>query len=185
MATDLIHKPADVAVVWFIEYDAIAGEDPTSRAVLFTKAGGQLALRNLDLAAHRSLFSSHVYRNIEIPVHADSLAARLSNALAPFFSNPEKHTNLQRHNSWALEDDEWSGVQEGFVDVFNLALTLKSDLLVGTHKYAVLHFPPRSTFMEVRMQAESRAGDRTVDVPGMLRYSSASSLQWLFTERRV
>ncbi|KAA8652426.1 uncharacterized protein ATNIH1004_001330 [Aspergillus tanneri] len=126
-----------------------------------TIAGGQLTVRNLDLAAHRSLFKSEAYLEIQVPFHAGTLATRLFNALDPLIQKSgDSSTPDPDGFPRPLNADERNMVIDGFTDIFRDALTLKADLLASTCQYALAFFSPLSEYMGNIMEAETREGCR-------------------------
>ncbi|KAF9888241.1 hypothetical protein FE257_008810 [Aspergillus nanangensis] len=113
---------------------------------------GDLALRNLDLAARSSFFKSEDYLNIQIPCRAETLANRLTNVIAALLETAD------------LNEEERQEVYEGLVDIFKLVLTLKADLVASSGRYTAVLFSPGSDFLVRWMDAESKEGFQRKDV---------------------
>ncbi|KAF9887625.1 hypothetical protein FE257_009718 [Aspergillus nanangensis] len=122
--------------------------------------GKKNTLRNLDIAAHRSLFDSDDYKEIQIPARAEILAARLSGAIAPFFGQSGDSIKDSKEIDFLEENcpDPWTMLRDRLTDIFKLALGLKADLVATPSRYKMVLFASGTEYIEDCMHLEDREG---------------------------
>ena len=109
--------------------------------------GGEIALRNLDFAAHRSLVDGHHFKSSYLPRRAARLADRLLEALEPFII--VKGANKRRPR-----------LKQDLEFIFLCALSIKTEALISKDMFETTWPMPQSEFQELSMETEPLA---TVD----------------------
>jgi hypothetical protein len=121
---------------------------------------GAVTLRNLDLGARVALTKSVSFRQQRIPETAKALAVKLSQTLAPFFSNtseaPEE-SDWDGFATWRDDKDEWTDRRKRLTQMFKFALETKSDSCLNIQDYEMLIYPPGTKFDKKTMEVETRS----------------------------
>jgi hypothetical protein len=111
-------------------------------------------VRNLDFAAHTSLFQDNFFQQHVIPAKASVLADRLIRTLDPLFAQK----GLEDSDRGAVE--EWSNKRERLEDVFEHALRIKAEATVSKDLFEMALYSPGTAFDKEVMEAETMEGDR-------------------------
>jgi hypothetical protein len=121
---------------------------------------GAITVRNLDLAARAALTKSNVFREHKILNTAKNLAIKLSQTLAPFFSDtPEsvQETDWDGFATWHDDKEEWMDRRKRFAQMFKFALETKADSCLNIQDYEMLIYPPGTIFNKKTMEVETTA----------------------------
>lgn len=116
---------------------------------------GDIALRNLDFAAHTSLIEDEFFQSHVIPARASVLADRLIHILIPLFVNPD-----------GLEDPDdevirtWSAKRSPLEEAFESALRIKAQATVSKDLFEMVLYSPGTIFDQDVMVSESMDGGR-------------------------
>lgn len=128
---------------------------------------GEIALRNLDFAAHTSLIEAEFFQQHIIPAKAKVLADRLSDTLASVLSTEEgpgdSHSTVLR---------SWSTKKSQIVEIFELASRIKAKATVRKDWFEMVFYAPGSLFDKDVMEAETMEGDGA-----MVPFSTASEVK--------
>lgn len=116
---------------------------------------GDVALRNLDFAAHASLIEDEFFQRHVIPARASLLADRLIRTLTPLFVNSE-----------VLEDPDdevirtWSAKRSPLEEAFESALRIKAQATLSKDLFEMVLYSPGTIFDQDAMVPESMDGGR-------------------------
>ncbi|GFG09689.1 hypothetical protein IFM5058_04551 [Aspergillus udagawae] len=137
---------------------------------------GEVALRNLDFAAHQSLFKGPLFQDNILPRQAESLACRLSKLLSRLFRNDESvavHSagsygvpSADRFHTWGVGERIWISTRDKMIKIFQLALEMKYKFMLSTYQFEAVLYPPRTPFQPEQMKPETMQGSE------MTRYAS-------------
>jgi hypothetical protein len=147
-------------------------------------ADGEVALRNLDFAAHKSLIEQHLFQNHIIPQKAIVLADRVTRALSPLTAWDTQLDKEVHINAFEKLSEE----KTQLVEVFDQALRLKAKVVVSKNLFEMVMYPPGTPFDKDLMVAESmerhRAQQPFHDVP-MVRLCLLPSLHVYEHDRKL
>ncbi|KAF2181358.1 hypothetical protein K469DRAFT_713793 [Zopfia rhizophila CBS 207.26] len=135
------------------------------RELILTQ-GGIVALRNLDLLAHKSLISEHYFDLDIIMSKSKELASLLSNTLAPFLTPSSPVIgDSEVTDEDVLEPDFFAVVPaaESFPEVFARALRLKSKLFLSQKRYQFIFPQPGDEFSPETMKENGQSYDEYVE----------------------
>jgi len=82
------------------------------------------------------------YEEIQVPRKAAVLAARLSNALAPFFEIHDVGSEYTEFKTWGEETAVWKDRRDCFIRIFEIALKLKILTTASIQQYEFVVYPP-------------------------------------------
>ena len=122
---------------------------------------GAVVLRNLDLAARDAMTKNNVFRQQKIPETAKTLAVRLSQALAPLFSDTPgspQESDWDGFATWRDDREEWMDRRKRFTQMFGFALQTKADSCLNIQDYEMLIYPPGTIFDRRTMEVEINTG---------------------------
>jgi hypothetical protein len=129
---------------------------------------GEVALRNLDFAAHQSLFKGPLFQDNILPRQAESLACRLSKLLSRLFRNDESvavHSagsygvpSADRFYTWGVGERIWISTRDKMIKIFQLALEMKYKFMLSTYQFEAVLYPPRTPFLPEQMKPETMQG---------------------------
>jgi hypothetical protein len=114
-------------------------------------------LRNLDLAARRDLTLSDAFREEQIPTTARELSIKLSDVLAPLFTDVDR-TDWDGFSTWGDDESSWEGRRAHGIQMFTAALTIKADLLLNIEDYEPIIYSPGTLFDEKTMETDGWDG---------------------------
>lgn len=112
-------------------------------------------MRNLDFAAHTSLFQSDFFQRHVIPAKASVSADRLIRTLNPLFAQEE---GLEDSDREAVEG--WSNKRTRLKEVFEHALRIKTQATVSKDLFEMALYSPETPFDKEVMEAETMEGDK-------------------------
>ncbi|EAW21201.1 uncharacterized protein NFIA_063620 [Aspergillus fischeri NRRL 181] len=129
---------------------------------------GEVALRNLDFAAHQSLFNGTLFQDNILPRQAESLACRLSKLLSRIFRNDDSivvHSagsygvpSAHRFYTWGVNERVWMSTRDKMIKIFQLALEIKYKFMLSTYQFEAVLYPPRTPFLAEQMKPETVEG---------------------------
>ena len=141
--------------------------------ILEVAIDGANCVRNLDLSARNALVKDIAFRR-GLPKKADELSIRLSQTLAPIFSQKNEVSLKETWDGFALWDhdcDEWQERRALLVEIFTKALEVKADSILNNVDYEIVTYPPGTKYDKTTMAVETIEG--TVD----LKDHSSSRIQ--------
>jgi hypothetical protein len=140
---------------------------------------GEVALRNLDFAAHQSLFNGTLFQKNILPRQAESLACRLSKLLSRVFRNDDSivvHSagsygvpSVHRFYTWGVGERIWMSTRDKMIKIFQHALEIKYKFMLSTYQFEAVLYPPRAPFLEEQMQPETAEGCRLTTSASTMR----------------
>jgi hypothetical protein len=129
---------------------------------------GEVALRNLDFAAHQSLFDGTLFQKNILPRQAESLACRQSKLLSRIFRNDDSivvHSagsygvpSVHRFYTWGVGERIWMSTRDKMIKIFHLALEIKYKFMLSTYQFEAVLYPPRTPFQKEQMEPETAEG---------------------------
>lgn len=122
--------------------------------------GGILALRNLDLGVLDSLIKSKQFREITVLEEAETMAIRLTQVLAPLFSDTpgDLEEEFDGFATWRHDEDECKERKRRLIDLFTTALKTKADSCLNLEVYEMVIFPPGAKYDPLTMMVETMEG---------------------------
>lgn len=135
--------------------------------LLIISKDGKKSLRNLDFAAHYSLFSGTLFQEYIIPKKAEELANRLSRTLSPFFAAEnceQKELGLSFQissdyfNTWGSEESIWTARRDKLLHIFKDALKIKYEFVTSSYQFEVALYQPQTPFDSDQMTPETMEG---------------------------
>jgi hypothetical protein len=112
-------------------------------------------VRNLDFAAHTSLFQDDTFQQHAIPAKASILADRLICTLNPLFAQKEILEDSHREVV-----EEWSNKRMHLEKVFEHALKIKAQATVSKDLFEMALYSPGTPFGKEVTEAETVEGGR-------------------------
>jgi hypothetical protein len=122
------------------------------------EAGDPPLLRNIDFAAHESLFEGKYFEESILSKKTQELALTFSNLLKTLIVGSSPGDPI---TSGTVSTDMWSEDYEdlaGREELFKQALRLKKDLMLSPGRYEMRTFNPGTIFDPTNMKAESNDG---------------------------
>jgi hypothetical protein len=122
---------------------------------------GALAPRNLDLAALHSFIKADSFQQNIVINKAAGLAIRLSQVLAPLFSdspNAPSEKGLDGFATWRENTEDWKARQDRMTEMFRCALMAKAGSCLNLEKYEMLTHAPGTRFDKSSMSVETMEG---------------------------
>jgi hypothetical protein len=109
------------------------------------------------------LIKSRNFRQQKIPETAKALAIKLSQTLAPLFSDtPEDavedaaEADWDGFATWRDNKEEWMDRRKRFTQMFKFALETKADSTLNIQDYEMLIYPPGTIFNKKTMEVDTR-----------------------------
>ncbi|GFF88428.1 hypothetical protein IFM60648_08386 [Aspergillus lentulus] len=140
---------------------------------------GEVALRNLDFAAHQSLFDGKLFQDNILPRQAESLACRLSKLLSRIFRNDDSivvHSagsygvpSVHRFYTWGVGERIWMSTRDRMIKIFQLALEIKYKFMLSTYQFEAVLYPPGTPFLEEQMEPETAEGSKLTTSASTMR----------------
>lgn len=118
------------------------------------RADGEIALRNLDFAAHTSLIEEDFFQQHVIPARASVLADRIIRTLAPFFPLPDDVEDIED----AQVISTWSAKRVPLAEVVESALRIKAYVTLSTDLFEMVLYSPSTSFDQEVMMPEAMDG---------------------------
>ena len=118
-------------------------------------SAGNIALRNLDLAARRRLISTKVFQE-QILGTAKTLSIRLSHILAPLFAEDsrQEEKDWDQFATWGDDKSFWNNRRGYSIEMFTAALKMKADLQLNIEDYEPIIYPTGTLFDKETMELE-------------------------------
>jgi hypothetical protein len=116
---------------------------------------GAATLRNLDLAARDAMTKSSIFRQQKIPAIAKSFAIKISQILAPLFSDTpdrKEEKDWDGFATWRDDKQEWTDRRTRFTQMFKFALETKADSCLNIQDYELVIYPPGTMFDKRTME---------------------------------
>ncbi|KIM93110.1 hypothetical protein OIDMADRAFT_61897 [Oidiodendron maius Zn] len=116
---------------------------------------GNIALRNLDLAARRRFIRTKAFQE-QIPGTAKKLSVRLSNILAPLFAehSRQEEKDWDQFATWGDDNSLWEDRRGHSIEMFTAALKMKADLQLNIEDYEPIIYPPGTLFDKNTMRLD-------------------------------
>jgi hypothetical protein len=116
---------------------------------------GDIALRNLDFAAHTSLIEEEFFQQHVIPARASMLADRILRTLAPLFRSSDGLQDLGGE-----VPSTWPAKKGALTEVFESALRIKAQVTISKDLFEMVLYSPGTTFDQDVMVSETMEGGR-------------------------
>jgi len=128
----------------------VKGHRSAQRLAAYKIEDGQIALRNLDFAAHHSIIEQKHFQEYVIPRKVSALADRLLETLASLFA---KHKPL---DEWKIDVlRKWRKERRRLTEIFDAALKIKLKTLLSKDLFEVVLYPPGTAYSKATMKAEN------------------------------
>lgn len=138
---------------------------PTTTTLTFLSDNCTL-LKNLEFTSHRALILSHIFQEFVIPLEAEKLANRLSEALCILYSGGERQNELQK----------WKEDKGLLKDIFKKALKLKARATVSEGYFEAVLYAMGTPVEQESMEVEE-CGRVSPDLPAVVQLCVLPSLR--------